>query len=164
PVDLPALVEDILISLKHLPRAKDLDIQTDIPFTEAVVTDRNLLTSILQNLILNSINYHRPEGDSRWVRVRAKQQDGQLSIEVADNGQGIAPHVQERVFEMFFRGDKTSKGSGLGLYIVKKSLEKLGGRIDLDSTPGEGTCFTLTLPLEPSLSPESREVAGYHGS
>jgi signal transduction histidine kinase len=68
-------------------------------------------------------------------------------IVIEDNGQGIAAEYQERVFDMYFRGSERSKGNGLGLYIVKKAVEKLNGTIRLETSFGAGSVFTIILPL-----------------
>jgi signal transduction histidine kinase len=67
-------------------------------------------------------------------------------IKVEDNGQGIDPALQERVFDMYFRGNERSKGNGLGLYIVKKAVEKLNGAIELTSAIGKGSTLKIVLP------------------
>ena len=67
-------------------------------------------------------------------------------IQVEDNGQGIATEYHNKIFDMFFRANEQSKGSGLGLYIVKEALMKLSGSIKLESTLGVGTTFTIVLP------------------
>ena len=69
-----------------------------------------------------------------------------IKIVLSDNGTGIAPDIQKKVFEMFYRGTNTSKGSGLGLYIVKNAVKKLSGSILLESKEGEGTTFSIDLP------------------
>ncbi len=75
------------------------------------------------------------------------QIDGRVAyIKVEDNGQGIATEYHTKIFEMFFRANEESKGSGLGLYIVKEALMKLSGTIRLESTVGVGTTFTIVLP------------------
>ena len=69
-----------------------------------------------------------------------------LYIEVEDNGEGIQDTYKDRIFEMFYRASEQSEGSGLGLYIVKNAVEKLGGQLTVDSKPGAGTTFQITLP------------------
>ena len=67
-------------------------------------------------------------------------------LQVSDNGIGIDERHLENIFKMFYRADEGSKGSGLGLYIVKETVDKLGGKIEVKSKSGEGTSFTITLP------------------
>jgi signal transduction histidine kinase len=103
---------------------------------------------VVNNLISNAIKYHDLQKEQPYVRVKARDQPEQntFSIEVSDNGAGIMETYQDKVFDMFFRGSEKSDGSGLGLYIVKKIVEKLEGKIELRTRYREGTTFTITLP------------------
>ncbi|GAB4411291.1 MAG: hypothetical protein OHK0039_16340 [Bacteroidia bacterium] len=150
PVDVAALADEILQSLEHLPQVAQIDFEVDVHQPEPFVSDRRLLQSVLQNLLVNSINYHNPEAVPPRVSLHARPIGDQLEIVLADNGIGIPESMQQKVFEMFFRGNTQSKGSGLGLYIVKNAVEKMQGTVRLSSQPGVGTTFTLLLP---SLTP-----------
>lgn len=146
PLNLPELLNDIIGSLEHLPKSRNIQFKTDINLHNGFVSDRKLLSSILQNLIVNSINYHNLEHETPFVKVSVNEDSGQIQFEVEDNGQGIPERLQQKVFEMFYRGNTQSKGSGLGLYIVKNSIERLEGNCELDSSPGEGTKISFNLP------------------
>ena len=100
---------------------------------------------IFQNLIENSIHFTRTDPE---INIRVSENTGVLIIEIADNGEGILAEFQNRIFEMYFRANEKSKGNGLGLYIVKKAVEKLGGTISFVSRLDEGSTFTVTLPFE----------------
>jgi signal transduction histidine kinase len=78
--------------------------------------------------------------------LHAEVKDKFFHLKIEDNGQGIASEYHSRIFEMFYRANEQSKGSGLGLYIVKEALMKLSGTIDLESAPGIGSTFTIKLP------------------
>jgi len=80
------------------------------------------------------------------IHLSACEKGGEVMIEVNDNGLGIEPEYIERVFEMYFRASEYSKGNGLGLYIVKKTVQKLNGRIELQSEPGKGTTVCVFFP------------------
>jgi signal transduction histidine kinase len=99
---------------------------------------------ILENMIENAIMFAGVV--NRFIKVRAFDQGPDLVIEVSDNGQGIHKEYQDRVFDMYFRGNENSRGNGLGLYIVKKAVEKLKGRITFESEYGIGSIFTISLP------------------
>lgn len=103
-----------------------------------------LLRIIIENLVENSIFFCQPEDP--FVRLRAYGSGDEVIIEVTDNGEGISEELKDRVFEMYFRGNERSKGNGLGLYIVKKAVEKLDGSISLTSKLHEGSCFTVRFP------------------
>ena len=111
---------------------------------------RRLLSEILYNLCDNAIKYNVP-GGSVTVDVGLCGESAVLTV--ADTGIGIPPEHQARVFERFYRVDKShsrqSGGTGLGLSIVKHAVGDLGGGLHLDSTPGQGTTIRVTVPLEP---------------
>ncbi|MEP5613989.1 MAG: HAMP domain-containing sensor histidine kinase [Cyclobacteriaceae bacterium] len=111
-----------------------------------ISTDTNLLDNILSNLIDNAIKY----GGAK-IEVVVKTIRNSIEISVRDNGIGIADDQQKRIFNKFYRIPESKdqhnvKGFGLGLYIVKKSIQKLKGKLDLESVVGEGSKFTITLP------------------
>ena len=103
-----------------------------------------LLNAILQNLIENAIKYSRKQ--SPYVLVRVRRENGHVTIDVEDNGQGIRKEHQSKIFEMFYRATHNVNGTGLGLYILKRSLDKLNGTIDIKSEVGVGSTFTVTIP------------------
>lgn len=102
---------------------------------------------VVENLLSNSVKYSNPTVEDPWVSVTTGRQDGKLLLEVEDNGIGIHKDYQDRVFEMFFRAHENSEGSGLGLYIVKETLDKLGGAIELKSVQYKGTTMKVTIPF-----------------
>ena len=131
------------------------------PFPEPleVYCDRQNLSQLCNNLIDNAIKY-TPEGGQIKVRVRRDQAD--VVLEVADNGIGISPQYQERVFERFYRVDKARSqslgGTGLGLSIVRNIAERHYGSVGVTSQLGKGTTFTFRMPLaEPLLQSEDSE-------
>jgi hypothetical protein len=147
-LNLPELVGSVLDDLRFLPNAARIRFEVDLQVSQPVYTDGVRLAIILKNLVSNAIKYHDLHKDRPFVRVKARDQPGQrtLTIEVADNGAGIMETYQDKIFDMFFRATDTSEGSGLGLYIVKKAVEKMRGKIELQTRHLEGTTFTITLP------------------
>jgi signal transduction histidine kinase len=103
---------------------------------------------IVHNLVENAIKYANPEEQSRWVRIHwEREADGHLVIHVGDNGLGIPEAEQERIFLRFRRGNGApGEGFGLGLAIVRETARKIGGRVLLESEPGRGSTFSLSLP------------------
>ena len=99
---------------------------------------------IVANLLENAIQFHQRNDPS--IGLEAASNDGGIEITVWDNGMGVKDEIKDHVFEMFFRGSEYSKGNGLGLYIVKKAVEKLQGRISFSSTFNEGTTVKIWLP------------------
>jgi signal transduction histidine kinase len=97
-------------------------------------------------LIENSYKYRNLSIPNPKIDIQIITDSEKTTIRISDNGIGINPEFQGKVFDMFFRGHIESKGSGLGLYLVKKGIEKLQGSFKLESKLNEGTVFTITLP------------------
>jgi len=146
-VDLTTLVNNIINDFRYLDnfRLIRFDLQFERP---TLATDRFLLKVVMANLISNAIKYQRSEQNGGQFISISSHADGKYTkIRIADNGEGIAPEFKEKIFEMFYRGSDTSTGSGLGLYITKEAIEKLNGKIELESELGKGSAFTIFIPL-----------------
>ena len=152
PVNVETLIREIIESVKHREGAEKMTFSIDVNVQGEINTDVNLLTSVLQNLIVNSINYHNPNQTTPRTAIRVNQKGDQLLFSIEDNGVGIPANMKDRVFEMFYRANTKSTGSGLGLYIVKNSIEKLRGEYSLESQEGEGTKFTFSIPLTTGIN------------
>jgi signal transduction histidine kinase/CheY-like chemotaxis protein len=144
-LDLRLAVTEALAGVRPLAERRGQTLRAEAQ--EAWVSaDRGRLRQVLYNLLSNAIKF-TPDGGS--VSVEAAQSDGWVQLAVVDNGVGIAPEDQHRVFEEFSQvGDAEARqaGTGLGLALTRRLVEAHGGRIDLESTPGEGSRFTVTLP------------------
>jgi len=149
-IDIKALVNDVISSLNHIPMSKDIDFKVEVDFKGNITSDKDLISSVLQNLIHNAIIYRKNKGDS-FIKIQVYRENGSKIIEVSDNGVGIPVEFHAKIFDMFYRANENSNGSGLGLYIVKNILEKLGGEIELKSEAGKGCVFRITLPLAASV-------------
>ncbi|MEZ4776814.1 MAG: ATP-binding protein [Bacteroidia bacterium] len=145
-IDCNALLNEVLQSINHMPERRNVEFRTDVPMLLSVRSDRNSMLSILQNLITNAMKYRRDGDYSHVVSISIFPETAGIRITVSDNGEGIRNEIREKIFSMFYRGNKKSKGTGLGLYIVKQSISKLGGTIDMESHFGEGTRFSVWLP------------------
>ncbi|MCU0389905.1 MAG: PAS domain S-box protein [Thermoflexibacter sp.] len=145
-VDFHAVINDCINAVRELPKFAQVDFRTHINVKQNIRSDIGLLRIILQNLIENAINYARNRVDS-FVDITVEETDfGNIKLIVADNGEGIPEQYQGKIFNMFFRGTESSKGSGLGLYILKNALDKLNGTINVESAYGKGSKFTVFLP------------------
>lgn len=144
-LDLGEMIQDTLASLGHMKGYDQISITTNVGIGQKVKGDRALLGSALQNLISNAVKYHRPQGDGRFVRIDFEKSEGYCRIAVTDNGPGIAEGDQLKLFDMFYRANASVEGTGLGLYIVKTGIEKMGGTIRVKSKVGEGTTFMIEM-------------------
>ncbi|MBC7450420.1 MAG: HAMP domain-containing histidine kinase [Cytophagales bacterium] len=109
-------------------------------------TDKNRLRIILNNLISNAYRYAKHGSDDRTITIITKNSGSDLIITISDNGVGINEEYMDKIFDMFFKTDEKSKGSGLGLYITKEALDRLNGTIEVWSEKGVGSSFTIKLP------------------
>jgi signal transduction histidine kinase len=125
-------------------KSKNIDIQVEAGLQGPFYSYPALIKIIVENLIENAIQFSTP--DKPRIRLKAFETGGEVVIEVTDNGQGIQEQYQGRIFEMYFRGSANSKGNGLGLFIVKKVVDKLKGRVAFQSEPYIGSTFSVFLP------------------
>ena len=151
-VRLVDLAHEVWESLKFSPDAENIDFQIEIPTDVYIESDKNRLQVIISNLISNAVRYHDFKKENQYIRLRYQINGRSFYIKVEDNGQGIASEYHTKIFDMFFRANEQSKGSGLGLYIVKEALMKLSGSIHLESKVGEGTTFIIELPSRGALA------------
>jgi signal transduction histidine kinase len=151
PVALGPVLEEVVSSIRSAAGAErrvSLLAEAD-PSLPAVLADRQRLAQVIANLVRNAVR-HTPEGG--LVAVRATRRDERLAVvSVEDTGEGIPPDELEHVFERFYRADpsrdRRSGGAGLGLAIVRELVVAMGGDVSAESTVGEGSRFSFTLPL-----------------
>jgi two-component system sensor histidine kinase SenX3 len=147
PVDVNAVIHEAVDRSQLPAESKNIKIVVGGHVDGMVYGDPDLLVTALRNLIDNAIRYS-PENTRVGVGVRAKE--GLIAISVTDQGEGLSPEDQERVFERFYRVDaarsRHTGGTGLGLSIVKHVVSNHGGEVTLWSQPGQGSTFTLRLP------------------
>jgi two-component system, sensor histidine kinase and response regulator len=156
-VPLPMLWSELGQSCAGLPHGPDVALvwSPEVPAV-SLVTDPRKLSIVLRNLVGNALKF-TPRGR---VAAAARLEGESLVIEVSDTGIGIAPEQREAIFEMFRQADGSDSrrfgGTGLGLYIVRRFVEQMGGRVEVDSTPGSGSTFRVTLPQTASAPPLHR--------
>lgn len=146
-VELGPLMEEVLFDLQPLAAAQNVTVRLLGEAETTAQGDATLLSHVFRNLIENAIHYNRPGGE---VIVTLQQDEGWAIVEVADTGIGIATEEQIHLFERFYRVDRSRSrhlgGAGLGLSIVAHLVQKHGGHIQVRSTPGVGSRFTIRLP------------------
>jgi PAS domain S-box-containing protein len=148
PVNLEEMISEILNSLNYIEGFDKIKFTINNTITRPVITDASFLNSILLNLIENAIKYRKYSNPKSTIIITLQiKKDNKLLVEVADNGIGIKDEIKEKIFDMFYRGTDQAKGSGLGLYLVKKTAEKLGGNIEVISGEKPGSVFSVTIPI-----------------
>ncbi len=151
------VIERVVSTLQLEANQKQIQINVEIneETTPLIEADQALLQQAIHNLVENAIKYTPPQGKV-FIRTRPKQD--RMVIEVRDNGSGISPMDQPRLFEKFYRGvqpaSKDQRGTGLGLAIVKSIAERHGGQVWVESQLGKGSAFFLAIPLH-QASPEA---------
>ncbi len=151
PVQLRQLLEECIAIMRPQAEPRKIKIKLSIPPAfPFVFADEDRLRRVILNLLSNAIKFNRDEG---LVEVKVELAGKEVRISVSDTGIGIMPEELPHIFEKFYRGraEEGVSGSGLGLSIAKQIVEAHGGRIWVESTPGQGSTFTFTLPMESSL-------------
>jgi PAS domain S-box-containing protein len=129
---------------KPFPHVR-FSVEVQQPAQVEFFTDLTRLRSILRNVISNSFKYSNSSMDS-YIKINVEISRTDALIVIKDNGIGIQAEYTEKIFSLFYKATESHKGNGLGLYIVKSMVDRLGGKIDLESSPGVGTTFKITLP------------------
>ena len=141
------IVEEILNNVSEVISQKKIQVSIKIPEDATICADEKLIHAILKNLIDNAIKYNRERGTIEIFFKKLKNED---EIKICDSGYGIPKSHIPFIFERFYRVERSrsrkSGGTGLGLSIVKLATEKLGGKIEVESQEGKGTCFSVYLP------------------
>ena len=128
------------------------------PSVPIMYVDREAMARALLNLVNNALKYSQ---DEKFLGVKLYRENGAVKLEVEDHGIGITGREQSKIFEKFYRtGDPlvhNTKGSGLGLSLVRHITDAHGGSVSVESTPGKGSKFTLSLPLNGKQQPDRQE-------
>jgi len=157
-VDIKKMILDSFERLKYMEGSenvrKAVEVSDDIRFQ----TDAYRLSVIINNIVSNALKYRDAQKQDSYLVVKADLSDAGLTLTFHDNGIGISDDYLRKIFDMFFRATERSEGAGLGLYIVKETVEKLQGKIDVESSVGEGTTFKVIIPLLATGHPDDAEV------
>ena len=149
PTDVARVVREVIESyrfqIEQQGFALKVDVDDDLPHVPA---DEEALGQALINLVNNAIKYSR---ESKTIHIEVRREGSKVLVTVKDTGIGIPRSEQKKIFEKFFRGEDSlvheTKGSGLGLALVRHIMEAHGGSVEVESTPGKGSAFTLVLPV-----------------
>jgi signal transduction histidine kinase len=148
PVDAAEVATQVHDAMAPLAwRERHIQLLCNTDGASSVMADRGRLVQVLMNLVRNAIT-HTPEGGLVAIEVRPLEA-GPVEVSVSDTGLGISPEDTEKIFDRFYRTDESRSratgGFGLGLAIAREMVHAMGGRIAVDSTPGQGSRFTVTL-------------------
>ncbi len=144
-VDFEELIKSCYQDLKYLEHIEHFTIEQTISTNQVYIGDAARIKIIFQNIISNAIKY-RQSGSDSFLKIAVELSSDACYITFIDNGLGIKEEFKDKIFDMFFRASEHSFGSGLGLYIVKQIVEKLGGKISVFSEELIGTKFQIILP------------------
>jgi signal transduction histidine kinase len=148
PIDVTSLYREVTRQLNPLAAGKNVSFAIDVPDGLEVEAESDLLYRCVFNLVDNAIKY---SGEGASVTLSAVQSPADVALAIRDTGPGIAPEDQERIFDRFYRLDKGRSrregGTGLGLAIVRELVTSMHGSVGVASAPGEGSTFTLRLPV-----------------
>jgi two-component system NtrC family sensor kinase len=146
-VNINEILDESIEFLKNEARYRNIEIQSnyapDLPLT---TTDQAQLQQVFLNIINNGIDAIGKDGQIT-INTKAIKRNNELAVEISDNGPGIPKEVLQKIFDPFFTTKEVGKGTGLGLSISYSIIEKLGGRIMVASDEGQGTTFTIYLPV-----------------
>jgi signal transduction histidine kinase len=146
-VDLRRSLESTLQLMGHELRRVGARVELDVTDPRPLVRgDARALNQVFLNLLKNAAE--ALEGRRGTIGVRIRRSGGRIAVEVRDDGPGIDPELHKRLFEPFFTTKPAGKGTGLGLSISRRIVTEHGGTIDVDSSPGRGTCFRVVLPAQ----------------
>ena len=157
-VDVEQLINESIEDLEFLDGFRNMDISVATTGdTEKLYVDKLRLKIVLGNILSNAIKYRNPDLDVNKLDIHITIEEDMVRMEFSDNGIGISKEYLAKVFDMFYRATEQSDGSGLGMYIVKQSVERLNGEIMIDSELGVGTKITINLPLGKNHNDDSAD-------
>ncbi len=148
-IKLRQLIDEVTDSLRFVNGSSSILLQNSIDESLELLSDKYRLKVVFNNLIANAVKYHDLTKPDPYIKIAGSTENGAYIVRIEDNGMGIPAEHTPRIFDMFYRAHEKSEGSGLGLYIVRETLSKMGGQIAVDSTHGKGSTFLITLPVTP---------------
>jgi signal transduction histidine kinase len=148
-INFQSLIEECIHAYHYMDNFKSITFIKEVDERIEFHSEWAIVNTILQNLIENAIKYSRTDREP-FVRICVRKSNDFLKIEVEDNGIGIPADFQSKVFNMFFRANDRIQGTGLGLYILKRAVERLNGTVNFVSDTIQGTIFTVLLPFSTS--------------
>lgn len=145
-IDFKPIIQNILNQYSYHKNFASIETSLTVEQTEKFTSDKKRIQIIMSNLIANAFKYHDEKKPAPYIDINVAVVNKQAKIIVKDNGKGIHKNNINRVFDMFYRANEKISGSGLGLYLVKETVEKLGGSIRVNSVPDQESSFQIELP------------------
>ena len=145
--DLNGLVEEMIAMIEHRARSENVHFEIHPDTLPMLLLSSSKLQQILLNVLNNAVD--AMEGKGGKVKIVIRRAGNQVRIAISDSGSGIAPEHLSRIFEPFFTTKPVGKGTGLGLAVCYGLVQQMGGTLTVESQPGIGSTFTLTLPMQP---------------
>lgn len=145
-IDIAKVLRDETDNLKNLSDEKGIFIAYEVHGAVDFYSDSVRVKTIIGNILSNAVKYYDPQKKRPFVNISITINKDICVLKMADNGIGIEARYQSKIFDLFFRATDRTQGTGLGLFIVKDTIEKLKGSIEVDSAVGLGTTFTISIP------------------
>lgn len=158
-IDFDKLIEDIIEEVKYIEGFENTKLNVQIDDIKNFSCDMFIIRSIIQNIIENAIKYRDLSKAYNSITIKVLDRCDHIQVDIEDNGTGIIQNEIGKIFDMFHRSQEREKGTGLGLYIVKTSLEKIGGKISVKTKIRKGSIFTVTFPY--TFDEPGEEVASH---
>jgi PAS domain S-box-containing protein len=155
PFDVNASLAEVISLLAHQFELDKIDIKTDLDLTIPEITgDAEKLKQVFMNLLMNAKQAISGQGK---ISIATRKNGNSIDISISDSGSGIAPQVMNKIFDPFFTTKPVGEGTGLGLSVSYGIIQDHSGRIEVESRPGKGSTFTVTLPLSEQSATEAKQ-------
>lgn len=142
------ILEEVTKELKEIHTTGFPALKTDVPSGLTFMSRPTLFRIILNQLISNAIQFRARTGKDPVIKITISKNEDEIGLIIEDNGIGIDKEKLDHIFKMFYKGSAYSEGSGLGLFLTEKAVEKMNGSIAVSSHPGKGTTVTVYLPVK----------------
>ncbi|GEC70990.1 Signal transduction histidine kinase [Flavobacterium flevense] len=144
-VNLNQIIEEAIVQNQYREEFKRINISKELNI-DSIYSDELKLKIIINNILTNAIKYSDTQKESPFITIKTYQDKDYIYISIEDNGIGVKKEYQNKIFDMFFVTNNDNKGSGLGLYLVKDTIENLNGTVEITSEINLGTKFTVKIP------------------
>jgi PAS domain S-box-containing protein len=145
-IDFKQVIYESVEQLQFMKQVEKIRIATRISGGNDFYSDKKRISVIMNNFLSNAIKYHNFIQADPYISITVDMDKEKAQLRIEDNGHGISPKYKDKIFNMFFRANIEQSGTGLGLYIVKEIVDKMGGSVHVDSEEGKGTTFYVELP------------------